>query len=89
MTASDSLAGEQLGDAVCVFGVQSAIRDALDELAANPLCPKAGARVRYLLEEPASRARAALSRMQTDRRHEAGRPVLRLVCPRPGAEIGA
>lgn len=77
---SDDLGG-QLRDAGLVFAVQEQLRTALSELADHPLSPEAGARVHYLLGEPAAGARAALGRMNTSRKAATQPPTLSIVAP--------
>lgn len=81
--------GAQLRDAGLAFAVQEQLRTALTELADHPLSPEAGARVRYLLGEPAAGARAALGRMNTSRKAATQAPTLSIVAPLIDSEGGA
>lgn len=89
MTASDQLDRAHLNDAAYVFGIRSAIRSALGELTSNPLDPDAGARVRSLLGEPSTRARAALGRLESARRQDLAARPIRLVPAIADEQVGA
>lgn len=81
--------GAQLRDAGLAFAVQEQLRSALTELVDHPLSPDAGARVRYLLGEPATCARAALGRMNISRKAATQPPTLSIVAPLTETEGGA